>query len=229
MAQAVNITVDVRDAAKNKGTGTRVARKLRASGRIPAIIYGHKQTPQPVSLAYDDAWQLIKKKVHVAELQVGRGTSELVLIRDIQWDHLGREILHLDFARISADETVETTVPLVYHGTPAGIAEGGVFEVVAHTLHVQCLATAIPDAIRVDVSGLTLGHGIHVRELSLPEGIETSADADMLLAHVVQRGAEPEPEPVAAAEAGSEPEVIGRKPEDEKGDAKEKDKGKGKE
>src|SRR3954464_7448215 len=153
MAEAVKIAVESRDPAKNKGTGSRFVRRLRSRGRIPAIIYGHKVDPVPISLTRDAVWEMIKKSTHLAELSLG-GATEMVLVRDVQWDHLGKEIIHLDFARVSADETIETEVRLDYRGTAPGLAAGGVMEQLIHSIKVTCLATAIPDAIRVDVSGL---------------------------------------------------------------------------
>jgi large subunit ribosomal protein L25 len=210
MAEAVKIQVEARDPAKNKGTGTRAARKLRAQGRIPAIIYGHKQTPVPVSLSRESVWEMIKKSVHLAELQLNGGT-ETVLVRDVQWDHLGKEIIHLDFARVSADEAIETEVRLDIRGVPAGLAEGGSLEVLVHSIRITCRANAIPDAIRVDVNNLHLDQAIHARDLSLPEGVKVEADPDLLLVHITSRAPEPEaPQPEAEA-AAQQPEVI--KPE----------------
>src|SRR5205814_9903000 len=97
MAEAVKIAAEARDAQKNKGTGTRVARRLRAQGRIPAIVYGHKQAPVPITLARDDVWALVRGSAHLAELKID-GSSEMVLVREVQWDHLGSEIIHVDFA-----------------------------------------------------------------------------------------------------------------------------------
>ncbi len=216
MADAVTIAVEARDPAKNKGTGSRVSRKLRAQGKIPAIIYGHKQTPQPITIARDDVWQMIKKSTHVASLKIGDAT-EMVLVRDVQWDHLGKEILHLDFARVSADERIETDVNLVLYGEAPGLAEGGTLDFLVHAITVNCRATAIPDAIRIDVSGLHLDKAIHIRDLKLPEGVTAQADPDLTLVHVTTHKAAAEPTP---AETGpSQPEVIGKKAED-----KEKDK-----
>ena len=127
MSDAARVRVEPRDPAKNKGTGTRVARRLRAKGRIPAVIYGHKQAVVPDHPARDDVWRMIKTPGHLADLDVG-GTTETVLIRDVQWDHLGKEILHLDFARVSAEEMIETEVPLELRGQAAGIAAGGILE-----------------------------------------------------------------------------------------------------
>ena len=109
MAEALKIRVEPRDPAKNKGTGTRVARRIRQAGRVPAVIYGHKQEVVPITLSRDDVWHMIKAASHLAELDLGTKT-ETVLIRDVQWDNLGKEILHLDFARVSAEELIETDV-----------------------------------------------------------------------------------------------------------------------
>src|SRR5262249_33039723 len=143
MADAVRIRVEPRDSEKNKGTGTRVARRLRKRGLIPAVIYGHKQAVVPVTLTRDDVWRVGKAPGHLAELDLG-GTTETVLIRDVQWDHLGKEILHLDFARVSAEEMVETEVPLELRGHAAGVAAGGLVEHLVHSLRITCRAGSIP-------------------------------------------------------------------------------------
>jgi large subunit ribosomal protein L25 len=216
MSEDVKIRVEPRDSKKNKGTGTRVARRLRESGLVPAVIYGHKQAVVPVTVTRHDVWQMIKTPGRLAQLDLG-GTTETVLIREVQWDHLGKEILHLDFTRVDAEEIIETEVPLELRGHAAGIADGGILEHLVHSLRIKCRAGAIPNAIKVDVSHLKVDEGIHVRDLTLPEGVTADAEPDLLLAHVVTpRAAEPEPAE-AGAEALTQPEVI--KPE-----RKEKDK-----
>jgi large subunit ribosomal protein L25 len=220
MSEVFSLPAQARDPKKNQGTGSRVARRLRRQGRIPAIVYGHKQTPLPVSVARDDVWQMVKAASHLAELKVGDG-SEMVLVRDVQWDHLGKEIIHLDFARVSADERIHTEVRLELHGTAPGTSEGGMVEFLVHSLEVTCRAIAIPDSIRVEIGELHVGDGVHVRDLVLPEGVEANADPDLLIVHVVARAAAPEPAAAAAEAAAAEPEVIGRKAE-EKGEEKEK-------
>jgi large subunit ribosomal protein L25 len=210
MADAVKIEVEARDPQKNKGTGSRVARRLRKEGKIPAIIYGHKQTPVPVAVPRETVWEMIKKSTHLAELTVA-GTTETVLVRDVQWDYLGKEIIHLDFARVSADESVETEVRLDVRGTAPGVAEGGMLEVLAHELKVVCRAGAIPESVRVDVSELHLNQAIHVKDLKLPEGVTVDADPELLLIHVTTRAAASAPTPGEEGEATTQPEVI--KPE----------------
>ena len=209
MAEAVKIQVQSRDPAKNKGTGSRVSRRLRKAGQIPAIIYGHKQAPVPISLARETVAEMIKKATHLAELQLD-GTTETVLLRDIQWDYLGREVLHLDFARVSVGETVDTDVHIEIRGTAPGVAEGGVLETVVHNVHVTCRVDAIPDSLRVDVSNLHLNGAIHLRELVLPEGVTAKGDPETVIVHVTTKVQAAE-EPATEAAEGSQPEVI--KPE----------------
>ena len=204
MAAAVKIRVESRDPEKNKGTGTKFVRKLRSSGRIPAIIYGHKQPPKPISLTREAVWEMIKKSTHLAELEFD-GTSETVLVRDVQWDHLGKEILHLDFARVNVGEAIETDVRIDLRGTAPGVAEGGILETLVHSIHVTCRADAIPDSFKVDISDLHIGKAIHVRDLQLPEGVTTKVDPESLIVHVTTKVAEPV---VAEPAEGVQPEVI---------------------
>ena len=200
MSEAVRIRVEPRDAQKNKGTGTRVARRLRKSGRIPAVIYGHKQAVVPVTLSQDDVWRMIKTPGHLAELDLG-GTTETVLIRDVQWDHLGKEVLHLDFARVSAEEIIETEVPLELRGhAPGHRGRRASSSRWSTACAIKCPAGAIPDSIKVDISHLQVDQGIHVRDLKLPPDVTVDADPDLLLVHVVTRAAAAEPTEAAAAE-----------------------------
>jgi large subunit ribosomal protein L25 len=209
MAAAVKIKVELRDPAKNKGTGTKFARRLRAQGRIPAIIYGHKQAPIPISMTRESVWEMIKKQTHLAELEMDGGGPETVLVREIQWDHLGKEIIHLDFARVSAGESIETEVRIDLRGSAPGATEGGVLEQLIHSIEVTCRADAIPDNIKVDISELHIGGEIHVKELKLPEGVTVKADPESLVVHVTTKVAEAAPTTEVAE--GTQPEVI--KPE----------------
>ncbi len=209
MAEALKIRVEPRDPTRNKGTGTRAARRIRQAGRVPAVIYGHKQEVVPITLSRDDVWHMIKAASHLAELDLGTKT-ETVLIRDVQWDNLGKEILHLDFARVSAEELIETEVDLEVRGHAPGVAEGGIIEQIVHSVRVRCPAGAIPDSIKLDVSHLQVDQGLCVRDLTLPPDLTVDADPDLLLLHIVVRGAPVEEVPAPAAEA-AQPEVI--KPE----------------
>jgi large subunit ribosomal protein L25 len=212
MSDAVKVRVQPRDPQKNKGTGTRAVRRLRAAGLVPAVIYGHKQAVLPITLTRDDVERMVKGPGHLADLEI-EGTTETVLIREVQWDNLGKHIIHLDFARVSAEEMIDTEVPVELRGHAAGTAAGGVLEQVVHSLRITCRAGAIPDSIKVDVSNLQVHQGVSVRDLTLPPGVTVKADPEVLLVHVVIRIVAEEPKEAAPAEAAAatQPEVI--KPE----------------
>ncbi|MEW4571109.1 50S ribosomal protein L25 [Tautonia sp. JC769] len=218
MAEAVTIQVEPRDPAKNKGTGSRVARKLRAQGRVPAIIYGHKKDPVPISLSKDDVALMLKRSIHLAQL-AWDGTTELAVVRDVQWDYLGKDIIHLDFLRVSAGETVESEVALELHGEPAGLALGGRLEQIVRSLKVKAKPTAIPKVITLEVGDLGLGQAILVRDLKgmLPEGVTTDADDSIMLVHVVEKKAGSGGGAAASDEEGEagESEAGGEEPSSE--------------
>lgn len=221
MSDILSIAVEPRDPSKNKGTGTRVSRRLRAQSRVPAVVYGHKMAVLPVSLHNDDVWKLINKSARLAELKHGGG-SEMVLVRDIQWDHLGKEVLHMDFARVSASEEVRTEVRIEMYGTAPGVAAGGALEFIVHSIPVLCRADAIPDVIRVDIDNVQINDAIHVKDLVLPEGVRPDTDPDQMILHVVVRGTSADEEAEVGEGGPSEPELIGRKAGEEDEDAKKK-------
>ena len=189
------------------------ARRLRRQGLVPGVLYGHKEATVVVSLSKDDLSRAIRYGVRVVDVQA-EGKTQKALIKEVQWDHLGVEILHVDFARVAADERIEVNVRVELRGTAAGIATGGVIDQPIHLLAVECLAIAVPDSIRVNVSALQLGEAIHVKELVLPEGVKALSDPDAVVVQVIAKLVEEEApaapaEGVAAAEQ-AEPEVIRR-------------------
>lgn len=203
---SVTLTLEARsrDSAKNQGTGTRAVRRLRTQGQIPAIIYGHKQPNATISLARDDVWKIIKQQSHLAELMLG-DAKETVIVKSIQWDHLGREIIHMDFARVDFNEMIDTHVKLEIKGVPKGASEGGALEILIHDVKINCRAVAIPDSIKVDVSNLGVGQSVHGKELRLPEGVVYKGDPEIMLLHVVAKAPVAE---VETPEAVKAPEVI---------------------
>ncbi len=203
MAESVKVVVQPRTT-----TGSQAARRLRRQGLIPAVIYGHKEATVSVTLAAEDIEKVIRHGVHVVDLQVD-GKTEKALIREVQWDHLGKDLLHVDFNRIAADERVVVTVPLMIRGTAPGVAQGGVLDQALHNLSVECLATQVPESIRVNVGELQLGQFIHVKELVLPEGVKAMTDPDVVVVHVAAKQVE-EAAPAAPAAETAEPEIIGR-------------------
>jgi large subunit ribosomal protein L25 len=130
----------------------------------------------------------------------------------VQFDHLGIEVLHVDFARVSLDERVEVTVPLELKGTPKGEADGGVLQQIVAELEIECVVTDIPDVITHNVSEMGIDDVVHIKDLKLPPGAKALQDEDLIVA-MVKVIEEDAGAPAAEAET-AEPEVIGRKPED---------------
>ena len=198
--------------------GTRGARKMRQSGRIPAVLYGHKEATVSVSLSGDDLTKAIRLGARVVDLNAD-GKIQKALIRAVQWDHLGKDILHVDFTRVSADERIRVSVALEIRGVAAGIAQNGVLDQPIHAVEVECLAISVPDSIRVNVHELQLGQAIYIKDLVLPPDVKALGDPEAIVVHVVAK--QEEPAPVAAAAAAptegeqAEPELIGRKPAEE--------------
>ena len=148
----------------------------------------------------------------MVDLQTDHGLQK-AQIAELQWDHLGKDVLHVDFKRVSADERITVQVRVELRGTPPGIAAGGVLEQPLHAITIECLAIAVPDSIRVNVGELQLEGAVHVRELVLPPDVKAMDDPDAVVVQVVAPTAEPEPGEETAGQV--EPEVIGRQKEAE--------------
>jgi large subunit ribosomal protein L25 len=212
MAESVELKVEKRD-----GRGTRKARHLRKTGLVPGVVYGHKQETISVSLSAEELARVIRLGAHVVDLRLDGGL-EKALIRDLQWDHLGKDLLHIDFERVSADERIEVPVRIELKGIAPGVTGGGILDQPLHTLTVECLAISIPDSIRVNINELQLDGAIHVKDLTLPEGVKALADPDAIVVHITAPAVEPEP--VAAPAATAEPELIGRPKGEEEAEEK---------
>ena len=211
MAQSVQLAVQSRD-----GFGTKEARRLRKQGLLPAVLYGHKEATVALSLSHDDFLKAVHHGARLVELKTD-GNAEAAIIQEVQWDHLGKDVVHVDFRRVSKDERVVVTVPLHLRGIAPGVSGGGILDQPLHTLSVECLVTAVPESIRVNVSELQIGSSIKVQDLHLPEGVKAMNDPEAI---VVQVSA-PQAEPTAAAIPGAEtaePEVIGRQAKAEEGE-----------
>jgi large subunit ribosomal protein L25 len=194
--------------------GSRANKRLRDSGFLPGVIYGHKEAVVPVTLPKKELSAHLSRGAHVFDVSLD-GRSEKVLVKDVQYDHLGIELLHVDFARVSVDERVEVTVPLQLKGEPKGEAEGGVLQQIISDLEIECLVTEIPDAIVHNVANMAVDDVLHIRDLTLPAGVKATQDPDGIVAtvKVIAEDADDAAAAAAAADA-AEPEVIGRKAED---------------
>ena len=217
---------------ENLGKGG--ARKARAAGRIPAVLYGHGQEPVPVTIQareFDLALRGHRGGNPIVNLAVGGG-EYTALIRAVQYDPLTHDVLHLDFQHISLTETIEVKVAVHLTGLPIGVKDGGgILETILRDIEVRCLPTAIPAAIEVDVSHLNIGDSVHVREVTVPN-VTILNDGDETIATVVPPTVmeEKPAEAVVAEAAPSEPEVIakGKKEEGEAAEDKDKKEEKGK-
>ena len=198
-------------------TGKGVARKLRAAGRVPAVVYGHAREAQALSLQTRELEKLlssISTGSTVVELSLGGATTK-TLIREVQRHPFKKQILHVDFQELVAGEKVSVEIPLVFVGTPEGVRlSGALLEQILHSLEVLVDPANIPNHIDVDVTNLAMGHSLHVRELVLPPGLEVLTDEDATVCAVVAPRAVVEETPAEGAEAVAEPELI-RKPKEE--------------
>lgn len=198
-------------------SGKGAARKLRATGRVPAVIYGHAREPQSLSV---DARELGRLLDHVSaastvvELGLGAGTTR-TLIREIQRHPVSRALVHVDFQELVAGERITVRVPLVFVGTPEGVrSEGGLLEEQLRDLEISADPASIPDHIDVDVSALAMGHPLHVRDLTIPAGVTVLTDEGDTVAMVTAPRVG-EPEPVGTDEAAGAPEVLRAKKAEE--------------
>jgi large subunit ribosomal protein L25 len=212
---------------RRAGTGKGVARKARAAGQIPGVLYGHGQEPVALNVAAREFELAVRKQggnpIIGLNLDGGEHTA---LIRDVQYDPVTREIIHLDFLRISLTETIEVEVSVHLVGLPVGVKEGGgILEPILREVRVRCLPTAIPASLDVDVTALNIGDSVHAGALQA-EGVEVVTDPEATLATVVPPTVHAEEKPAAEGEAAAavaatpestEPEVItkGKKEEDE--------------
>ncbi len=205
-------------ATKRSDTGKGVARKLRAAGRIPGVIYGHAREPQALSLDTHTFVQLLQKVSYattVFELDLD-GTASNALIREIQRHPFKRDILHVDFQELVAGEKVTVQVPLAFVGASIGVKEGGIIDQILHELSIRVDPMAIPHHIDVDVSPLAIGHSLHVSDIAVPEGVEVMTDEDATVCTCAAPKEEKAAEPVEGAVV-AEPEVLAKGKKDEEG------------
>jgi large subunit ribosomal protein L25 len=162
-----------------------------------------------------DLENLLKRGSHLVELRIDDGTRQ-VLIKDVQYDHLGSTLIHVDFTRVDLSERVTVAVPLEFRGMPIGTHEGGLLEHNLVDLEVECLVTDIPESIRVNVAEMKLTDVIHVSELPLPEGVEAITPGNHIICSVrASKAADADADGVAEESAEQTPEIIGQKEKEE--------------
>lgn len=213
MVQEATLSADPRT-----GTGKGAARSLRRNGRIPAVIYGHGREPESLSVDSTALTRLlagISAATTMLNVEVEGRPAVRALIREIQRSPVKpSDILHLDLFAVNADEEIEVDVPVRLIGVPEGVrVGGGTLDHTMHTLTISVLPGDLPSSIDLDVSALTIGHGIHVRDITVPKATIMN-DEDLMVASVIPPRTEAAP--VVEADASAEPELIRKaKPEDE--------------
>jgi len=202
----------VLEAQAREHTGTRAAARERKAGRLPAIVYGHKQEPVAVSVDAHDFVEGLHHGHRLLDININ-GKSQKVVVKDLQYDYLGRDIVHADLMRVDVTEAIKMTVPIELKGTAQGTHEGGMVEEHADHIEVECLASNIPESIVVSIKELEVGGSIHAEDLELPEGVKLSSSPETLLVTcnlvTVAKTTEELEE-----EAPTAPEVIGEKKEE---------------
>lgn len=204
---------DVLNVKVREELGTNRVKHLRRAGKIPAVLYGHGEANLNLTVPATELEMAIRHGSQVVQLQ--GDISENALIRDVQWCAFGIDVLHVDLTRVSRGERVEITVSLEVRGEAPGTKAGGVLAHVTHELAISCPAMSVPESIEVNINALELNESLTVADLELPEGVQAMTPAETVVVQVNE--AAPEVEEEAAASLPGEPEVIGRK-SDEEGD-----------
>ncbi|MFL5738314.1 MAG: 50S ribosomal protein L25 [Actinomycetota bacterium] len=175
------------EAEKRDDTGKGVARKLRARGQVPAVLYGHGMSPVSVSVDAKDLGHALHTDAGanvLVDLHVG-SDKHLVLAREIQRNHMRGELLHVDFVVIRRDETISIQVPIVVEGESPGVKQGGVVEHHLWELSAESLPGDVPQSIVVDLSKLEIGDSFHVGDLPKLQGVTIITPAEETILSVV--------------------------------------------
>lgn len=191
--------------------GKRNARRQRQSGLLPAVLYGHGQQTVSLSVSSEELEAAVRHGARLVKLT--GAVDEQAFIRELQWNVWGTHVLHADFTRVSEHEKVRVTVAVEIRGEAPGVKAGGVLKQAIHQLDIECEATSIPEKLTVSVNQLNLGDQITVGQLQLPHSVTVLVDADEMVVEC-HEPVEVSEEPLAAA-GEAEPEVIGRKKEEE--------------
>lgn len=217
MAKSLLLKAEIRE-----HTGSKAVQKVRCQGRIPAIVYGHKQEPVAISL---DAHNFVEGLHHghrLMDVQIGK-KKEKAIVKDLQYDYLGKNIIHVDLMRVNITEMVKVTVPVEFKGTAQGTHEGGIVEGQADRLEIECRVTDIPETILVSVKDMHVGDVLHAGDIELPDGVKLIGSPDTLVVtcHLVAAAKTTEE---VEEETQATPEIIGESKEAEETEVAEEEK-----
>ena len=195
------LTVELRETL-----GKRRNRRLRVSGKVPAVLYGHKEANISLMLPVEQIQTAVRNGVRFVQLK--GAVNEKAIIKACQWDTWGAEVQHVDFARVSEHEKIRVTIPVELRGEAPGVKEGGVVKHVLHTIELECEAAAVPDHLVVNINQLEFNKIVHVSDLEIPAGSTVLTDSAQIVVSCL-----PVVEAAETTDAASEgePEVIGRK------------------
>jgi large subunit ribosomal protein L25 len=220
------------EAVKREGRGKNEANRLRASGQIPAVVYGSRtegKAPEGVPVSVDP--KQVLRILHsesgantLITLKVDGGSAARVMVKEYQLDPITHQLLHADFYQLALDKAITVTVPITLKGEPRGVKlQGGLLDFVTRDIQVLSLPTEIPEHIDIDVTELMLNQSIRVRDLPADSKWKSVTPPETMIVHVVMPKAEESAAAAteAAAPGGAEPEVI-KKGKDEKEDDKKK-------
>ncbi|GBD38587.1 General stress protein CTC [bacterium HR37] len=188
---------------RRKEVGKSAARKIRRQGAIPAIFYGKETEPIPLIVNLNELKQALSTEAGentILELHIkdnGEEITKLALLKDIQFDYLTNKPIHFDFQEVLLREKISVKVPVKIVGKAPGVKEGGILEEILREIEIECFPTDIPNSIEVDVSQLGIGDSIHIRDLSLPEGITVLHEPDETIVTILS----PAVEAIAETEA----------------------------
>lgn len=205
MAENLTLTAE----ARPKGSKGAV-RSLRLAGRVPAVIYGDKKSPELISVSYKDVNALYQTGTftsHLVDIEIG-GRKERVIPRDVQREPVRDFIIHVDFLRLGKNATITVDVPVHFINNEAspGLKAGGVLNIVRHEIEFVCPAESIPEFIEVDLTGVEMGSSIHISSVKLPAGVKpTISDRDFTVATVAAPAAVVSAEQSAATAEGAAP------------------------
>ncbi|MCB9845754.1 MAG: 50S ribosomal protein L25 [Phycisphaeraceae bacterium] len=210
-------------AKKRERVGSRYTRRVRESGGLPAVVYGHKQDPMSITIDRRDALTHIDKGERVFQIAIESGAPQLVLLKAVQFDHLGTHMIHADFARVDLNERVRTRVHVVCIGDAKGLGSAGAVMMHPTTeIEIECTIADLPEHIEVDVAALEAGDMITAAEVKLPDGMRLTSDSHAVVAQIKVQAETPTEAEEAVVAGSAQPEVITEKKKEDEAEAPKK-------